>query len=193
MVQANEANQKPTAAIKTLLKIEIIDIKQAEGTSFFVVKCSKLHDQTNWTVQKRYSNFFDLHAEITSLAYTNLPSFPAKKFFMSNAQIEARKSQLERYLQELVERKDTRNSGPIRTFLGLDEYFPELLFNKPKLIVQKKLEKREQITSCEYIERYNMYILGILATKGSRLEINVFQSTPSGTGITSFADRQSLV
>jgi hypothetical protein len=39
-----------------------------------------------------------------------------------------------------------------------------------------------------------MYILGILASnKGSRLEISVFQSTPRGSGITSFADRQSLV
>ena len=73
-----EANQKPTAAIKTLLHIEITDRKQAEGTSFFVVKCTKLHDQSNWNVEKRYSNFFDLHAEMTTLGYKNLPSFPEK-------------------------------------------------------------------------------------------------------------------
>ena len=36
-----------------------------------------------------------------------------------------------------------------------------------------------------------MYILGILGSKGSRLEINVFQSSPRG--INSFAERISTV
>lgn len=60
----------------------------------------------------------------------------------------------------------------------------------PKMILQKKLpEKREQVTAIEYIEVYNIFVLGIQAAKGSRLEFYAFQSQ---VNMRSFVARQSM-
>jgi hypothetical protein len=60
----------------------------------------------------------------------------------------------------------------------------------PKMILQKKLpEKREQVTAIEYIEVYNIFVLGIQAAKGSRLEFYAFQSQAN---MRSFVARQSM-
>lgn len=74
--------------------------------------------------------------------------------------------------------------------MQLDKFFPEL-FNMPKMILQKKLtEKREQVTAMEYIECYNIFVLGIQTSKGARLEFYAFLSHAS---MSSFAARQSMV
>ena len=119
MVEANIINKKQ---VKSLLDIKITDIKKQEGTSFFVIKLTKLNDQANWNVEKRYTNFADLHTEMVALGYRDLPKFPQKQLFMSSAAISARKGQLEKYLMELVDRKDTINSGPVIKFLALAEF-----------------------------------------------------------------------
>jgi hypothetical protein len=66
------------------------------------------------------------------------------------------------------------NSNPFVQFLGLDKFFPEACFNMPKMILNKRLDKKEQVTACEYIEGWNIFVLGIQGMKGSRLEIYAF-------------------
>jgi hypothetical protein len=74
--------------------------------------------------------------------------------------------------------------------MQLDKFFPEL-FNMPKMILSKKCsEKKEQVTAIEYIECYNIFVLGIQTPKGSRLEVYAFLSPAS---MSSFAARQSMI
>ena len=126
------------------------------------------------SIEKRYSQFSDLHALLSGQGYGNLPKLPSKKYFMSNADMDNRQKGLENMLRLLSERPDTCNSQAFCQFLQLDRFFPEL-FNMPKMILQKKLpEKREQVTAIEYIECYNIFVLGIQAAKGARLEFYAF-------------------
>ena len=52
-----------------------------------------------------------------------------------------------------------------------------------------QLPKKEQVTACEYIECFNIFILGIQVKNTSRLEVYAFQK---GSEQLSFAARQSL-
>jgi hypothetical protein len=48
--------------------------------------------------------------------------------------LDRRKNELNVYIKELVNRKDTRNSKEVIKFLELDKYAPENLFTKPELL-----------------------------------------------------------
>jgi hypothetical protein len=104
-----------------------------------------------------------------------------------NTDLEVRQKTFETLLRELCERKDTCNSQPFIQFLALDKFFPDLVFNMPKMIMTKQLAKKEFVTACEYIEEFNIFVLGVLAAKGgsSRLEIYAFQG--KGAASHSFA------
>lgn len=62
-------------------------------------------------------------------AYRNLPKLPQKGMilFKNHEQLERRKHELDTYLKELIERRDTRNSQELIEFLDLDEFCPEIL------------------------------------------------------------------
>lgn len=82
-------------------------------------------------------------------------------------------------LRELADRKDTRNSSIFVKFLDLDKFFPELIFKMPKMVLHRKCEKKEHVSAFEYIEPYNIFLLGIMTPKGCRLEVYAFQGKGS--------------
>lgn len=57
------------------------------------------------------------------------------------------------------------------------------------MCLKMQLSKKEQVTACEYIECYNIFILGIQVKNTSRLEVYAFQK---GSEQLSFAARQSM-
>ena len=61
-------------------------------------------------IEKRYSQFQDLHVALISQGYSDLPNMPSKKFFMNAADMENRQKGLEKLLRLLSERPDTCNS-----------------------------------------------------------------------------------
>lgn len=115
MVEANKKQQQ--TPINSLLSIEITGRKQAEGTWFFLVKLTRRHDQINMSIEKRYSQFSDLHALLTGQGYADLPKLPSKKYFMSSTDMDNRQKGLEKLLRLLSERPDTCNSQAFCQFL----------------------------------------------------------------------------
>ena len=115
---------------------------------------------------------------------------PKKQFFMTSTALESRQKSLENLLRALSERKDTCNSQLFVQFLNLDKFFPELIYHMPKICLKMQLPKKEQVTACEYIECFNIFILGIQVKNTSRLEVYAFQK---GSDQLSFAARQSML
>lgn len=65
-----------------------------------------------------------------------------------------------------------------------------MLISQPKIILQKQLVSREQVTCCEYIAKWNIYIIGILTSsaKYSRFEVYAFQTVPECSLSTELAE-----
>jgi hypothetical protein len=118
-------------------------------------------------IEKRYVDFVDLQGKLLQLKLVALPALPRKKYFerftMSDVEHEARMKGLERFLRELVARKDTCNADPTIQFLNLDWFFPELIFHKPKIILEKNVGPKEQISAVEFIEEHRIYVVGVLS------------------------------
>ena len=94
--------------------------------------------------------------------------------------LERRRQELNSYIKELINRKDTRNSKEVINFLGLDKFSPEILYQKPKLI--EKLETTSNgfyVTQCIFIARHNIFVMCLndKSKRSSKLEIYAFKST----------------
>lgn len=116
-----------------------------------------------------------MYNALVAQGYKDLPKLPPKKFMMSENDKIARQNGLQNLIVYLTERKETLNSTPFVQFVGLDKFFREVMFSEPRLIMNKRLEKKEQVTACVFIEQWNIFVLGVQGVKGSRLEVYAFQ------------------
>ena len=87
-------------------------------------------------IDKRYSNFVKLHADLQQQGYEDLPILPPKVLLQSERNIEARRLQLEQYLRNLAMRKETLNSQLLIDFLDLQIYCPEILIRQPTILFE---------------------------------------------------------
>jgi len=126
--------------IKTALQVAIFGREQSAGTTFYVIRTWLIYQpgEISGPLQKRYSQFFELHEALERMGYENLPQLPRKKFYMSERDTDDRQRGLESYLKELVNRKDTRNSLPVVEFLNLHEVCPEVMYNVPQLLIKRE-------------------------------------------------------
>jgi hypothetical protein len=110
--------------------------------------------------------------------YRELPDLPPKMLWHSESDYEKRQIMLERYMILLVERKDTRNSDEVVSFLRLKDICPEVVFNQPELLVNQVLKNRF-VTHCLFISKFNMYVLAVFdkSLKCSCLEVYYFHQT----------------
>ena len=87
---------------------------------------------------------------------------------------------MELYLREVVNRKDTRNSEPVVEFLNLRDFCPEIMFNVPRLLVEKNFARgRQYVNCCLFLEKHNLYVIAITdkSSKKSHFEIYSFRRT----------------
>ena len=82
---------------------------------------------------------------------------PGKKYFVSEDDLNMRQLGLQTYLQALVGRKDTRNATSIIKFLSLDVFCPEILYNKPQLLVKIQYIKNSYVTHSLFIPKHNLF------------------------------------
>jgi hypothetical protein len=109
--------------------------KYIEGktVTFYTVNVNDNFSKQKWTVEKRYSEFEQLHKDLVKLL-PNIPPIPGKSIFKITKydQLSKRRIQLESFLRECCKRKDISGSVFIKNFLELEKHSPDLGFNAPE-------------------------------------------------------------
>ena len=115
----------------------------------------------NWKVKHRYNDFFNLH-ELLLRNYSNLPKLPQKSMFAftSEAKIEKRRKDLEKYLTELLELDHIMQNVYAVQFFKLNEYFPEYLCKHPEVLCKYETASNLTFTEVNFVdERIINYVL----------------------------------
>ena len=101
--------------------------------TFYEIEVTSHITQKSWTLQKRYNEFKNLHG-LLSKTYINLPPIPGTTFFKitSEEQLNKRKSELQKFIRECVQRKDIFLNAEFRQFLELEKNAPEVIANDVK-------------------------------------------------------------
>lgn len=83
-------------------------------------------------MSKRYSDFDTFDKSINSI-YSNLPKLPTKTLFKisDKNQIEDRRVLLNKYLKELINRKDLRTCQSFRKFIEIESNFDASKVSEP--------------------------------------------------------------
>ena len=98
--------------------------------TFYDVEVTSHITQKSWVIQKRYNEFKTIHGSLSKI-FVNLPPIPGTSFFKitSEDQLNKRKTQLEIFLRECVQRKDVFLNTEFRQFLELEKNAPEVVAN----------------------------------------------------------------
>lgn len=72
-----------------------------------------------WVLEKRFSEFDTLHKLLSKLFGKTMPNLPSKTLIKPKLphELELRRSELDRYLKELIVRQEIFNSEPLKKFL----------------------------------------------------------------------------
>ena len=105
--------------------------------TFYKIEIYDNLSKESWTLDKRYSEIDLLHKTISKL-YPNIPPMPGKTLFRikSKEQLDKRKDQLQKFLQECINRKDIESNEAFKTFLEIDKHSPDLVYNPPTIIYE---------------------------------------------------------
>ena len=94
---------KPGDEIKTALQVRIFGRFEKDGVVYYKIKIWLIFDpqKVEDFIEKRYNNFVQLHNDLISSGYENLPNMPAKKIglLMNENDKWERQNQLENYLK----------------------------------------------------------------------------------------------
>ena len=117
------------------LSITVPSAVQRQSVTYYILSLSKVYQIEVHNIERRFSKFEALNLELHSLGYTRLPELP-KSFMLIQMQsgIEQRRKDLEIYMRALLQRKDTRHSLPVVKFLELDQFCPELIYQRLELV-----------------------------------------------------------
>ena len=82
-----------------------------------------------WSLDKRYNDFFQLSKALGTEHFYELPVLPKKTLFpiRKSDHLDQRRQALASYLKKIAEREDILNSHAFKTFLDLDRRAPEVL------------------------------------------------------------------
>ena len=105
--------------------------------TFYKIEIYDNISKESWTLEKRYSEIDLLHKTISKL-YPNIPPMPGKTLFRikNKDQLDKRKDQLQKFLQECINRKDIESNEAFKTFLEIDKHSPDLVYNPPTIIYE---------------------------------------------------------
>ena len=137
-------DSKEPQVITSTIMVDISNFEEkyisSKMVTFFNINVYDNFSRKKWSLSKRYSEFEALHKNLSQLI-PNVPTIPGKSFFKLTAKeaLEKRKTHLENFLHECVNRKDIMASDYIKNFLELEKHSPNLTFNSP----EKKYELNE--------------------------------------------------
>ena len=167
------------------LIVDIPKYKQLRYISFYtiVLQTTNCTDPAEWSLDKRYNDFFEVNEALRAKNYSGLPLLPAKTYFPVRNQIHLlrRKEDLANYIKSVASRSDILNSKEMIKFLEIDSHAPEVLIRPPKLVEQLDCETHQAehyyVTHCTLIEKHSLFILCLNDAKrkqNSKLEIYSF-------------------
>ena len=136
--QENEENNESydsnmTSIIRVSIKSFSEKYVDKKTVTFYDLEITSNISQKSWVMPKRYNEFKTLHASLSKI-YPNLPSIPGTTFFKvtSTEQLNKRKSDLEKFLRDCIQRKDIFLNPEFRQFLALENNAPEVAANDVK-------------------------------------------------------------
>ena len=130
-----------TDYLQSTLELKITEYfeKYVDGKiiTFYKIQIYDNLTKESWTLDKRYSEIDLLHKTISKL-YPNIPPMPGKTLFKikNKEQLDKRKSQLETFLRECINRKDIESNESFKAFLEIDKHSPDLVYNAPTIIYE---------------------------------------------------------
>ena len=130
-----------TDYLQSTLELKITEYfeKYVDGKiiTFYKIQIYDNLTKESWTLDKRYSEIDFLHKTISKL-YPNIPPMPGKTLFKikNKDQLDKRKSQLETFLRECINRKDIESNESFKAFLEIDKHSPDLVYNAPTIIYE---------------------------------------------------------
>ncbi len=102
-------------------KIDIPSFKESTVDKNVIFYQINLHKRGSkkWILEKRFSEFDNMHKHLYKIFGKILPNLPPKTLTRLKTQedLEQRRADLEKYLQEIVVRQEIFNSEPVRKFL----------------------------------------------------------------------------
>ena len=114
--------------LKFFIYIKIISIETCKEKHFPYSKYTQykikiFSNDKIWELNRRYSSFYELNQKI-SKKFNNIPKFPPKKLFTTNAVIKERQEKLEKYLNIILNRDDVYKFDEIFDFIEMEkEYY----------------------------------------------------------------------
>lgn len=119
------------------------EVKSPKAVVFYTIRVNYLPSALSWTIDKRYSNFDDLHSELAS-KFISIPTLPGKTFWRrtSNEFLEERKQQLDEFLKYIISRPEILASEELRAFLRINDYIPAVDIRKPEKMIDFPMESR---------------------------------------------------
>ena len=186
--------------IKTALQTTIVSYRTESGgllgsaVTHYVVHLSKIYSGEQRYIERRLNEFYSLLEELKLRAYKDLPKHPAKTLMPVRGQEaqDRRKQDLDTFLKDLIQRRDTRNSQEVIEFLELDEFAPEILIQKPVLITkwncnyelmydqvqQPQTSQAYQVSLCVFLPKHNLFLLALNSTrhdkKGKKVKLQSY-------------------
>ena len=134
----------------------------------------------DWTVRRTLSNFNQLHNAL-SKGFLNYPSFPDGIYINSrSSQSDGNNARLnlQRYLQQLLERAELINSSHLRQFLELENHITDYMVFQPLLINEISTESME-VTSIAYSSYQNLLFAGFAYSSNTSTISSYFNSISS--------------
>jgi WD40 repeat protein len=128
-------DQMITSTIMTDVPEFIEKYVDSKTVTFYTINVYDNFSKQKWVLEKRYSEFENLHKNLSKLL-PSIPPIPGKSLFKITAYdaLTKRRLQLDSFLKECNKRKDIVSNDYYKTFLELDKHSPELSFNAPEKV-----------------------------------------------------------
>lgn len=117
---------------------KITECEEYLGVNYFICNFRMGYDDdgSSWNIRKRFSHFIELQRNL-AIKYRDLPDLPATTWFKlkEKNEVEARKKQLNDYLQKLCRKEALSTDSDFHNFINLEENLHnKVQFNKEKLL-----------------------------------------------------------
>lgn len=131
-----------------------------EAVLYKIVLKSYLTDQ-EWEVERRYSDFHEYYS-ILNTSFYNIPSLPRKTITKVTQlpDIEARKEQLNSFINLVSKRSDVISNMASYHFFKLEKHFPDFKIFQP-LIMYSVDDLEMEATCIDYITEGSLVFVGM--------------------------------